>query len=314
MDKNTFMKELEQALSVLQKDELKDILSEYEQHIDMKMKSGLTEEEAIADFGSLTELTEDILSAYHVRADYAAPKKKPFQGPEKAKAACIHAGEKAAEGLKSLGAFLASVLAYWKRKIRAPFVWAFGRWKKHKEKGYHMEKQEITTWIPGDVPEDREPQMQNGEKEGGGAVGGMQTGPGRLQGFGRKPDWKKRSVWKAFLNGIEAAFHLMVQAVLWGVRMMWNAGWICFSLFFAVCGVVCLYILGLFVVLLMQDYPLAGVTVGFLGAMLCAFSVAGLGLTFLWRKEKARDIRHGDSGGPDREEDSAQKTEGEQYA
>ena len=46
MDKNTFMKELEQALSVLQKDELKDILSEYEQHIDMKMKSGLTEEEA----------------------------------------------------------------------------------------------------------------------------------------------------------------------------------------------------------------------------------------------------------------------------
>jgi len=42
MDKNAFIKELEHALSVLQKDELKDILSEYEQHIDMKVKSGLS--------------------------------------------------------------------------------------------------------------------------------------------------------------------------------------------------------------------------------------------------------------------------------
>ena len=56
MDKKTFIKELEQALSVLQEEELKDIISEYEQHIDMKQERGLTEEEAIADFGSLDEL------------------------------------------------------------------------------------------------------------------------------------------------------------------------------------------------------------------------------------------------------------------
>ena len=70
MDKNTFMRELERSLSVLQESELRDILSEYEQHIDMKVKSGLSEEEAIADFGSLPELTAEILEAYHVRADY----------------------------------------------------------------------------------------------------------------------------------------------------------------------------------------------------------------------------------------------------
>lgn len=314
MDKNTFMKELEQALSVLQKDELKDILSEYEQHIDMKVKSGLFEEEAIADFGSLTELTEDILSAYHVRADYAAPKKKPFTEPEKAKTVCIHAGEKAAEGLKGLGAFLASVLVFWKRQIRAPFVWAFDRWKKYKEKEYHMEKQEITALAVGDVPEDGESQTQTGEKKGAGVVQRIQTRPGRTPAPGRKPDWKRRPVWRSFLEGIKAGFHLMEQAVLWGIRMMWNAGWICFSLFFAVCGVGCLYILGLFVVLLMQHYPLAGVTVGFLGAMLCAFSAAGLGLTFLWRKEKTRDKSHGNGGGPDKEEALDQKAEGEQYA
>ena len=70
MDKNTFMRELERSLSVLQESELRDILSEYEQHIDMKVKSGLSEEEAIEDFGSLPELTAEILEAYHVRADY----------------------------------------------------------------------------------------------------------------------------------------------------------------------------------------------------------------------------------------------------
>ena len=70
MDKNTFMRELERSLSVLQESELRDILSEYEQHIDMKVKSGLSEEEAIADFGSIPELTAEILDAYHVRADF----------------------------------------------------------------------------------------------------------------------------------------------------------------------------------------------------------------------------------------------------
>lgn len=37
MDKNTFLKKLEQMLSVLQEDELKDIISEYEQHIDLRV-------------------------------------------------------------------------------------------------------------------------------------------------------------------------------------------------------------------------------------------------------------------------------------
>lgn len=64
------MRELERSLSVLQESELRDILSEYEQHIDMKVKSGLSEEEAIADFGSIPELTAEILEAYHVRADF----------------------------------------------------------------------------------------------------------------------------------------------------------------------------------------------------------------------------------------------------
>ena len=42
MDKKTFISELEQALSVLQEEELRDIMEEYEQHIDMKVQRALS--------------------------------------------------------------------------------------------------------------------------------------------------------------------------------------------------------------------------------------------------------------------------------
>ncbi len=71
MNKNEFLEALKRALAVLDEAELQDIIDEYEQHIDMKTANGLTEEEAIADFGDFKELTAELLEAYHVRADYA---------------------------------------------------------------------------------------------------------------------------------------------------------------------------------------------------------------------------------------------------
>ncbi|MCM1157758.1 MAG: DUF1700 domain-containing protein [Bacteroidales bacterium] len=67
MKKEEFLAKLRKNLSVLEEGEIQDIIEEYEQHIDMKMKEGLSEEEAIHDFGDLKELTEGILEAYHVR-------------------------------------------------------------------------------------------------------------------------------------------------------------------------------------------------------------------------------------------------------
>ena len=40
MGKHEFLSELEKSLSVLQEDELRDIISEYEQHIDIKVEKG----------------------------------------------------------------------------------------------------------------------------------------------------------------------------------------------------------------------------------------------------------------------------------
>lgn len=78
MNKHEFLEELRARLSVIEENELRDILAEYEQHITMKTESGaVSEEAAIADFGSIEELAGDILEAYHVRADCQGGKSRP---------------------------------------------------------------------------------------------------------------------------------------------------------------------------------------------------------------------------------------------
>ncbi len=69
MDRQSFLDELRSHLQVLQDEEQEDILDEYLQHIEMKIKDGLKEEEAIKDFGPVGELAAEILEAYHVKPD-----------------------------------------------------------------------------------------------------------------------------------------------------------------------------------------------------------------------------------------------------
>ncbi|RGZ00891.1 DUF1700 domain-containing protein [Clostridium sp. AM58-1XD] len=74
MSKAEFLQCLEKRLEILNQKERADILSEYEQHIEMRMKGGLTEEEAIKDFGDIDELVEEILDAYNVNPEYGKKK------------------------------------------------------------------------------------------------------------------------------------------------------------------------------------------------------------------------------------------------
>ena len=67
MNKEKFLMELRAHLSILENQEQEDILAEYAQHIDMKMQKGLSEEEAIRDFGPMQDLAAEILEAYHVK-------------------------------------------------------------------------------------------------------------------------------------------------------------------------------------------------------------------------------------------------------
>ncbi len=70
MTKTEFLNLLEQRLMVLNDSERADLLSEYEEHIDMKIKSGLSEEEAIEGFGDPEELIKELLDVYHLNTDY----------------------------------------------------------------------------------------------------------------------------------------------------------------------------------------------------------------------------------------------------
>jgi len=271
MDKKTFISQLRQALSVLQKDELEDIVTEYEQHIDMKRKNGLSEEEAIADFGSFEELTAEILSAYHVRADYAQGQKKERKRlfPEDGAAGkelllqtgqtCRNVGEKAAGGIRGLGAWIFGILRFWKQKIGGGFSRVAAWWRNRR----HLEVCE-----DGGNANSRISRSRRREKEGW-----ENPFPGGIRGC-----------FQRIMALAAACVHLGLAMAAWGIRMIWNICWIGFACFCAAFGLFSLFTLGMLAVLWMQHYPLAGVTVGCLGLVLCSFSAAWFSMTLLWRK------------------------------
>lgn len=74
MTKQEFLDKLRSRLSILEESEINDIISEYEEHVDEKIKKGKTEEEAIKDFGDLDELVSAILKAYKLNDNYCNKK------------------------------------------------------------------------------------------------------------------------------------------------------------------------------------------------------------------------------------------------
>lgn len=70
MNKKEFLDVMEKRLSVLEAQEREDMLSEYAQHIELKMESGMSEKEAIDDFGDIDSLIAEILEVYHIDPSY----------------------------------------------------------------------------------------------------------------------------------------------------------------------------------------------------------------------------------------------------
>ena len=63
MNKQEFLNELQSRIRILEEAEQQDILAEYAQHIDLRTAGGLSEEEAIRDFGDIRQLTEENICA-----------------------------------------------------------------------------------------------------------------------------------------------------------------------------------------------------------------------------------------------------------
>ena len=70
MTKKQFLSELERRLNILNDEEKQDIINEYKDIIEEKVRNGKTVAEAIGDFGDIDELTNEILKAYKINPNY----------------------------------------------------------------------------------------------------------------------------------------------------------------------------------------------------------------------------------------------------
>lgn len=76
MNKNEFLEKLEKKLNILEESERKDIINEYKDILEEKIKHGKTEEEAVKDFGDFDELIKEILKAYKINPQNSKDKAK----------------------------------------------------------------------------------------------------------------------------------------------------------------------------------------------------------------------------------------------
>jgi len=83
MTKEAFLKSLRTELTILKLEEIDDIVLEYESHIAEHLANGLSEEEAIEEFGNFDQLVQGILEAYNIDKDYASNYRKKVQQKEK---------------------------------------------------------------------------------------------------------------------------------------------------------------------------------------------------------------------------------------
>lgn len=97
MTTKTFLNRLRKSLSILKEEEKEDILNEYKDIIEEKVKHGKTEEEAVEEFGDYQTLVKGILDAYKINTE-----DKENTTKEKAKDIISTSEEVIKEGAKRL--------------------------------------------------------------------------------------------------------------------------------------------------------------------------------------------------------------------
>lgn len=304
MDKKTFLLNLRKSLSVLKEEELQDIVSEYEQHIDMKVENGLTEEEAIADFGSMTELTTEILEAYHVRADYAESvsgrrmktdrgfgsislqsagrleeESRISEAAGKVKGAVKRWGALLRAGFLAAGTIIKRGFIWGERQISRPFLWIWGLLRSGEESGRAGGSTEKVKLYRRKKEHRRRDSMER-------------------SGYGER----QHGIIYMIGEGISRIFHGCIHAVRWCIRLAWNMCCVGASLMAGFFGLFCLYGLGVLLVLVLQGYPLWGITLGCLGLVLCMFSLAGFGFTLRRLPERQKETGNKERESREREQ------------
>ena len=239
MNKIDFLKELQRRISVLDDVEQRDILDEYAQHIDTKTSKGMTEAEAIADFGPIDALVEELLGAYHVKAS-AVERTRGFDAN-----ALIDGGKQAAasavEATKRGGSLLRDAAA----KVTSQ---ATGKAK--------------TCFDDLDATFSGQPEQPTQPK-----TGGVIAGTARAT----------KSLWDTCLSAAKTC-----------LRWFWNFCVLCAAISLAICALCGLFALGFCVVLLLQGYPLFGISIAAFGSCVSLVCLTLLCLQLLiFKKRKA---------------------------
>lgn len=298
MNKQVFLEELRRYLSVLEDQEQEDIIEEYSQHIDMKLQKGLSEEDAIRDFGSMKELAAEILEAYHVKPEFGK-QETGFHLPEFVKGKAAGNGQ----GFRHMGNFLKEKSVAVVRGMRTGFLWMgrkcreFAGWLVKPYQRYKNRKEEIAASEDcGGCPQ-ADGMVMPQRTSGQAPVGIRKEKSGKEDTKGRKGTADMvGSVGKFFRkagNGIASAFGWFLTVCLWGLRLMWNAAWLFFALFCAIMVMFVLAGLGAMLVLLVQGYPLVGLSLIALGGILCFGSLAVWAYSMIIRKKTVGKKKEG---------------------
>lgn len=275
MNKEEFLRTLREKLSILDEKEMEDILSEYEQHIDMKTAGAMTEEEAIADFGDPDDLAADILEAYHVRSDYARENTSK-NGKEGLKEWAADLGERVKSRLNTLQnrcvESFKNFCTFWKRILEQ----RFGESRKEKTDRNHEDKTDAEVFCGERVKAERTRTAAGAESRKGDFACRME----RRGFFG--------TLWHGLSSGIRGFaaacrkfLEWCIKIGIWCAKWMWNVGWIMVGGMMGIGACFCLFGLGVLLMLSVQGYPVSGVTISMAGVSLCAVSLTGLPFTFL---------------------------------
>lgn len=252
MNKNEFLKELKKHLSILEDGEQNDILEEYAQHIGMKISSGLSEEEAIRDFGNIKELAAQILEAYHVNPGYR--KKRQEDIAEEGKKIWGSVKESARRIGRCIQKFCKAVYSKMKRgsaRLRCFLKSSPVRNPIQKEKPVPVgNPRKISSSVPG----------------------------------------KSRLFLNTAGRIIAGGFRVLWQGLLLCARLAWNLAVILIALMSGFCTLSLLFFLAVLLVWLTQGFPLAGLILICLGGVICFGALTILMATLiLWKKRKTVD-------------------------
>ena len=303
MNKETFLKELQQHLAVLEDQEQQDILQEYSQHLDIKIQNGQKEEDAIRDFGPVKELAAEILEAYHVKPEFGegrAGKGLPGLGSVNLKE-----GE---EKIRRLGSSLGKMTSAFVRKIGRLF-WKAGQ-------GIRVIGLRVLSLFRRRKETDEaagteETAAENGKAftEGGGAGTREKKGGRKMEMVYERKFSETERPGRRFCEFCRGAARGVGAAVLWCLRMCWNAFWLLAALCVACFALLALFGFGTLLVLLLQSYPLKGGVLVCLGSSLAGGSLAVLCFTLTrWKK------RQTDSAAVKEPEEKETDTEEEEFS